>query len=88
MIDEPSDEIVNALIKALSDKDVQVRRSAASVFWQKPDKKAIPALIKVIEDRDEQVRLYTVGCIGYAGTSCSRSCPNIGRRFNEKSLSH
>ena len=84
MIDEPSDEIVDALIKALSDKDVQVRRSAASVFWRRPEKKAIPALIKVIEDRDEQVRLYTVAALGMMGQAAQEAVPALAEGLTKR----
>ena len=83
-VDEPSDEIVDALIKALSDKDVQVRRSAASVFWRKPDKKAIPSLIKAIKDGDEQVRLYTVAALGMMEQAAQKAVPALAEGLTKK----
>jgi len=47
---------VEPLIEALSDKDFNVRRNAASALGNLGDKRAIEPLIKAYEDNDENVK--------------------------------
>ena len=84
VIDEPSKEVVETLINALSDKDTQVRRSAARALRYKSEKKAIPALIKAIRDRDKEVRFYAVSALGDMGQAAQGAVPALADGLMEK----
>ena len=62
---EPSDTIgVEALIQALRDSDVGVRRAAAHSLGNLESKRAVPALIAVLGDGDEEVRKNAAWSLG------------------------
>ena len=84
MIDEPSKEVVEILINALSDKDTQVRRGAARAFRHKSEKKAIPALIKAIKDRDKEVRFYATSALGDMGQAAQGAVPALAEGLAEE----
>ena len=84
MIDEPSKEVVEILINALSDKDTQVRRGAARAFRHKSEKKAVPALIKAIKDRDKEVRFYATSALGDMGQAAQGAVPALAEGLSEE----
>ena len=84
MIDEPSREVVETLMNALSDKNTQVRRNAARAFGQKQNEKAIPALIKAIKDRDKEVRFYATSALGDMGRAAQGAVPALAEGLAEE----
>lgn len=55
---------VPALIGALTDRDVDVRRAAAQALANLEDPRAVPGLIAALEDGDAQVRAYAALALG------------------------
>lgn len=55
---------VPALIGALKDQDVEVRRAAAQALANLEDPRAVPGLIGALEDQDTEVRLYAAMALG------------------------
>ena len=84
VIYEPSKEVVETLINALSDKDTQVRRSATRAFRYKSEKKAIPALIKAVKDRDNEVRFYAASALGDMGQAAQEAVPALAEGLVEE----
>lgn len=80
------DEAVPALIQALKDLDVQMRRNADLVIWwlawgydSKPldMRKAIPALIQATEDKDGMVRAWAASALGEIGPGAKEAVPAL-----------
>ena len=84
VIYEPSKEVLETLINALSDEDTQVRRSAARAFRYKSEKKAIPALIKAIKDRDKEVRFYATSALGDMGRAAQGAVSALAEGLAEE----
>ena len=55
---------LTALVAALRDSDVEVRRTAANSLGQIEDKRAVPALIAALRDSDEEVRQQAAWALG------------------------
>ncbi|MEO8450269.1 MAG: HEAT repeat domain-containing protein [Gemmatimonadota bacterium] len=52
--------IIAALIEALKDEDVQVRRAAAQSLGNREDRRAVPALAQALKDPDTEVRMHAI----------------------------
>jgi HEAT repeat protein/beta-lactamase regulating signal transducer with metallopeptidase domain len=66
---EPQDTVrmsqrLAALVAALRDSDVEVRRTAANSLGQIEDKRAVPALIAALRDSDGEVRQQAAWALG------------------------
>ena len=61
------DGAVKPLIKALGDKEEDVRRYAARVLGNIGGKRAVEPLIKALEDKDSEVRQRTATSLGWIG---------------------
>ena len=72
-IGEPA---IPALMKALQDKNLQVRRSAADVLRQ-IGPPAIPALVKALKDSDANVRSIAAYVLGKIGAKAKTALPQL-----------
>lgn len=60
---------------ALSDSDVEVRRTAASALRKFRDPDPVPALIQALDDPDDSVRMLTVASLSHLGDE--RAIPRL-----------
>jgi len=72
-IGEPA---IPALMKALQDKNLLVRRSAADVLRQ-IGPPAIPALVKALKDSDANVRSFAAYVLGKIGAQAQTALPQL-----------
>ncbi|HAA27850.1 MAG TPA: hypothetical protein DCE56_09535, partial [Cyanobacteria bacterium UBA8553] len=73
-------EIVFALIEALQDEEVEVRRRATSALLSiggKVKEDAVPALIEALKDEDSQVRSGAAYALGSIGSEAQDTLPAI-----------
>jgi HEAT repeat protein len=72
-------EAVPALVEALSDEGVDVRRKAARTLGEiGPESvEAVPALIHVLADEDEDVRLWAAYALGRIGPEAFEAVPSL-----------
>jgi hypothetical protein len=64
MANKDLDKVAEALAKALSDEDLDVRRGAAGSLLRLKKPAAADALIKALEDTDDQVRTLAAAALG------------------------
>ncbi|HOX07393.1 MAG TPA: HEAT repeat domain-containing protein [Planctomycetota bacterium] len=64
MVKSDQDKVAEALAKALSDDDLDVRRGAAVSLFRLKKPAGTDALIKALEDSDEQVRAAAAAALG------------------------
>lgn len=91
-------EAVPALVKALKDPDVQMRRNSTLVFITlagayederpRPERvdirEAIPALINAIEDSDGEVRSWAAQALGEVGQDAKEAVPALLKLITDR----
>lgn len=67
------------LFRALSDKDVAVRRQAAQALrWAKPKKATVAPLTRALKDQDVEVRRHAAEALGRYGMVAKKAVSQLG----------
>ncbi len=74
---------VPALIAALKDNDVEVRRAAASSLANLEDPRAVPGLIDALKDSDKEVRVMAANALG--NLEDPRAVPGLAALVSDRS---
>lgn len=86
---DAKDAVVHALIKALDDQNVDVRKSAAEALGKigRDAKDAVPALIKALDEENVGVRLSVVEALGNIGRDAKDAVPPLINTLSDKDMS-
>jgi HEAT repeat protein len=82
------EDALNDLKTALKDKDVNVRRAAASALWSMStqSKRALPELIGALKDDDVQVRVAAAGALGSIRADAEAALPALKAAADDRDV--
>lgn len=76
-----------ALLAALKDEDAEVRRSAASKFWDRQLAPAVPPLTEALRDADDEVRHHAAYALAKQGPRAKTAVPVLLELVNDEKQS-